>query len=109
MRFSFSKSCAIAFIVLFSILHGVAQTQAKPLLANKRVLWLGDSITNMGDYVTFVEYELEQRYPADRCDIVSIGLASENTSCLTEKAHPFPRPCVHERLQRALSLVKPDL
>jgi lysophospholipase L1-like esterase len=109
MRFSFSKNCVIACIVLFSILHGIAQTQKQPLLANKRVLWLGDSITNMGDYVTFVEYELEKQYPAGRFDIISIGLASENTSCLTEKAHPFPRPCVHERLQRALSMVKPDL
>jgi lysophospholipase L1-like esterase len=108
MRFSFSKSYAVAFVVLFSVLYAAA-AQKEPLLANKRVLWLGDSITNMGDYVTFVEYELEKQYPDDRFDIVSIGLASENTSCLTEKAHPFPRPCVHERLQRALSMVKPDL
>jgi lysophospholipase L1-like esterase len=96
-------------VILFAVLQGVAQTQKQPVLANKRVLWLGDSITNMGYYVTFVEYYLEKQYPADRFDIVSIGLASENTSCLTEKDHPFPRPCVHERLGRALSMVKPDI
>lgn len=109
MKFSLSKICAIFLMTFFGALHGAAQTQKQPLLANKRVLWLGDSITNMGYYVTLVEYELEKKYPADRFDIISIGLASENTSCLTEKAHPFPRPCVHERLQRALSMVKPDI
>jgi lysophospholipase L1-like esterase len=107
MKSSPLKSCAVAFVLLFSVFHGFAQK--KPVLADQRVLWLGDSITNMGYYVTFVEYYLEKQYPADRFDIVSIGLASENTSCLTEKAHPFPRPCVHERLQRALSMVKPQI
>jgi len=82
---------------------------AQPLLANKRVLWLGDSITQAGDYVTFVEYFLEKQYPADRFDVISIGLSSETASCLSEKTHPFPRPCVQERLQRALALVKPDV
>ena len=109
MKISFLKRCAVAFAVLFVVLQALAQTQTQPPLASKRVLWLGDSITQAGDYVTFVEYYLEKQYPTQRFDIVSIGLASENTSCLSEKAHPFPRPCVHERLERALSLVKPNL
>jgi lysophospholipase L1-like esterase len=109
MKFSFSKKHVILLAVLFTVLHASAQTQRQPLLANKRVLWLGDSITQAGDYVTFVEYYLEKQYPSDPFDVVSIGLASETASCLSEKAHPFPRPCVHERLQRALSLVKPKL
>lgn len=73
------------------------------------MLWLGDSITQAGDYITFVEYFLEKKYPADRFDVISIGLASETASCLSEKTHPFPRPCVQERLQRALTLVKPQI
>lgn len=73
------------------------------------MLWLGDSITQAGDYVTFVEYFLEKKYPADSFDVISIGLASETTSCLSEKTHPFPRPCVQNRLQRALDLVKPQI
>lgn len=95
--------------VLFAFLIACAAASAQPSLANKRVLWLGDSITQAGDYVTFVEYFLEKKYPADRFDIISIGLASETASCLSEKTHPFPRPCVQERLQRALQLVKPDV
>ncbi|HEX3435797.1 MAG TPA: SGNH/GDSL hydrolase family protein [Pseudacidobacterium sp.] len=104
MKFRLSRRCAV-FIFLIWHVCGFAQTT----LANKRVLWLGDSITQAGDYVTFVEYYLEKHYPRDHFDIVSIGLASETASCLSEKSHPFPRPCVHERLQRALALVKPQI
>jgi lysophospholipase L1-like esterase len=96
-------------VVLCVVLAACGAGQAQSLLANKRVLWLGDSITQAGDYVTFVEYFLEKKYPADKFDIVSLGLASETASCLSEKTHPFPRPCVQERLQRALDLVKPQV
>ncbi|HYK36113.1 SGNH/GDSL hydrolase family protein [Alloacidobacterium sp.] len=95
--------------VLCFLLAAWTSSRAQPLLANKRVLWLGDSITQMGDYVTFVDYFLEKKYPADRFDVISIGLGSETTSCLSEKTHPFPRPCVQERLKRALDLVKPQV
>ena len=78
-------------------------------LAGQRVLWLGDSITQAGDYVTFTEYYLEQAHPSEQFDIVSIGLSSETVSGLSEKTHPFPRPWVHDRLPRALELVKPGL
>lgn len=106
MKHSFLKRNLVV-LACFLVLSCVAQAQS--LLANKRVLWLGDSITQAGDYVTFVEYFLEKQYPADRFDVVSIGLASETASCLSEKTHPFPRPCVQERLQRALDLVKPQV
>jgi lysophospholipase L1-like esterase len=79
------------------------------LLANRRVLMLGDSITEQGNYATFIEYYLDTLAPKDRIDIISIGLSSETASGLSEKAHPFPRPCVHERLQRALDKVHPQL
>jgi lysophospholipase L1-like esterase len=78
-------------------------------LANKKVLWLGDSITQLGYFVTDVQYYLDKQYPNDKFNIISIGLASETASGLSEKAHPFPRPDVLERLQRALDIVKPDI
>jgi lysophospholipase L1-like esterase len=77
------------------------------LLMNRRVLWLGDSITQDGKYVSFVEYYLEKKFPAQNFDFVSIGLNSETVSGQSEKTHPFPRPCVLDRLQRALDVVKP--
>jgi lysophospholipase L1-like esterase len=80
-----------------------------PPLGAQKVLWLGDSITQAGDYVTIVEYYLDREYDSTRFDFDSIGLSSENTSCLTEKDHPFPRPCLSERLGRALDLIHPHL
>lgn len=78
-------------------------------LAGKRVLTLGDSITQDGRYLSFVEYYLQKQNPALDFDVVNAGLASETTSGLSEEGHPGPRPCVHERLDRALADVKPKL
>jgi lysophospholipase L1-like esterase len=90
-----------------------AQPAAKvDLLAGKRVMVLGDSITQNGMYVSFIEYFLQKSHPAKTFDIINVGLSSETTSGLSEKGHAggaFPRPCVHERLQRALEAVKPQV
>ena len=71
---------------------------------------LGDSITQAGHYVSYVEYLLQKHDPKLDIDIISVGLSSETTSGLSEAGHAggkFPRPCVHERLDRALAAVKP--
>lgn len=86
-----------------------ALAQKNGPLSAQKVLWLGDSITQAGDYVSIAEYYLNKQYTASHFDFVSIGLASETVSCLSEKDHPFPRPCLTERLQRALSLVHPQV
>ncbi|MFK7983117.1 MAG: SGNH/GDSL hydrolase family protein [Saprospiraceae bacterium] len=78
-------------------------------LTNKRILFLGNSITYNGLYVSFIEYALRKQYPNQKIDIVSIGLGSETVSGLTESVHPFPRPCLSERLDRAIKAVQPDL
>ncbi len=78
-------------------------------LLHRRVLILGDSITQDGRYVNYLEYYLHQLSPAEKTNIISIGLSSETVSGLSEKGHPFPRPCVLERLDRALKSTTPDL
>ena len=80
-----------------------------PPLSGKRVLFLGDSITQNGQYVSFIEYFLDKRYPTQTFNFISIGLASETVSGLSEKAHPFPRPYLHNRLQNALRAIKPAI
>jgi len=59
-------------------------------LKNKRVLFLGNSITHQGLYVSFIEYALQGANPKASIDIISIGLGSETVSCLSEPSHPFP-------------------
>lgn len=87
----------------------VAVTAATfPWVSGERVLFLGDSITQDGRYVSLVEAYLWAAYPERNIDIVNAGLSSETVSGMTEPVHPFPRPNIQDRLPRALELAKPD-
>jgi lysophospholipase L1-like esterase len=81
-------------------------------LAGKRVVFLGDSITQSGGYVAFTTYYLEKLYPKKDFDIIGLGLASETLSGLSENGHAggkFPRPCLFERLGRLLDKARPEV
>ena len=84
-------------------------TKAEMPLEGKRVLFLGDSITQNGQYVSFIQYYLQKAMPEGHFNIISLGLSSETLSCLTEEDHPFPRPCLRERLNRTLGTIQPDI
>ncbi len=78
----------------------------------RRVVILGDSITYGGDYVVAMEAWLMTRQPGRRIEILNLGLPSETVSGLSEPGHAggqFPRPDLHERLDRVLEKTKPDL
>ena len=75
----------------------------------KRVLFLGDSITHAGGFISLIESTLVSQPGASAPMLINLGLPSETCSGLSEPIHPFPRPNVHERLDRALRDVKPDL
>jgi hypothetical protein len=81
-------------------------------LAGKRVVFLGDSITQAGGYVGFVTYYLEKLYPDKSFDVIGLGLAGETLSGLSEAGHAggkFPRPCLFERLGRLLEKARPEV
>jgi hypothetical protein len=76
------------------------------------VLFLGDSITYVGQYIAYVEGILRVSEPDFVCEFLNRGLPSETVSGLTEPGHAggrFPRPVLHERLNRVLEKTKPDL
>ncbi|MCP4785105.1 MAG: SGNH/GDSL hydrolase family protein [Fuerstiella sp.] len=100
-------SCS-ALLILALVLNTAAAEDSFPLKA-KRILFLGDSITNSGYYVADIETQLRIQGVNPMPEIVNIGLPSETCSGLSEPDHPFPRPDVHERLDRALAKVKPDV
>ena len=98
-------------ILVFAISHSLP-AQDVDSQAGKRVVFLGDSITQSGGYVTFVTYYLEKLHPKKDFDILGLGLASETLSGLSEDGHAggkFPRPCLFERLSRLLDKAKPDV
>jgi lysophospholipase L1-like esterase len=99
-------SFCVLIILLFSC--GVNSEQ-KLELKNKKIVILGDSITNAGAYVSYIEYYLQKSNPEAKYDIISVGLSSETASGLSEKDHPFPRPCVHTRLDNILKATNPDI
>src|ERR1700722_1119173 len=79
-----------------------------------RIVFLGDSIPQAGDYVVDCECWLVAH--GFQVEILNLGLASETVSDLTMeenaphlKAFGFGRPFVSERLDRALAATKPDL
>ena len=103
----------MAIRVFLTVLLTVSVVQAQdeltfPLKA-KRVLFLGDSITHAGGYIVYLEAELIARGVESRPELINLGLPSETCSGLSEPIHPFPRPDVHERIDRALAKRKPDV
>lgn len=78
----------------------------------RRVVFLGDSITYGGQYIDYLEAYLATRRPDLRVELLNLGLPSETVSGLSEPGHAdgkFPRPCLHERLDRVLAKTRPDL
>lgn len=78
----------------------------------QRIVVLGDSITYAGTYVDFLELALRRLDPAWPRELIAVGLPSETVAGLSEPGHAggkFPRPALHERLDRVLAQTKPDL
>jgi len=78
-------------------------------LADENILILGDSITQNGRYVSYVDYYLQAQKPQLNYSLLSIGLSSETASGISEPHHPFPRPCIHSRLEQALIKIQPTI
>ncbi len=74
-----------------------------------RILFLGDSITHAGHFVSELEAVFAAKGTDPMPELINLGLPSETCTGLSEPDHPWPRPNVHERIDRALAKVKPDL
>lgn len=78
--------------------------------SERRMLFLGDSITHAGKYIAYVETYMRLQKPDSPVVVINCGLSSETVSGLSEEGHAggkFPRPDLHERLDRVLAEVKP--
>jgi lysophospholipase L1-like esterase len=96
------KICILALAAAGSI-------QAAEIKLEGRVLFLGDSITHAGQFVSVIETRLRQDGADPLPELINLGLPSETCTGLSEPDHPFPRPNVHERIDRALTMVNPDI
>src|SRR4051812_47060150 len=103
------KTFSIILVVVFVPFGASAQPISDTA---KRILFLGNSITWAGNYVTDVEAFLRAQYPKRQWEFINAGLPSETVSGLSEPGHAggsFPRPDLHERLTRVLEQTRPDL
>ncbi len=83
-------------------------TKDARLPAKGKLLLIGDSITDGGRYVGYLKTYLQLTGAAPELEIINAGVSSETCSGLSESAHPFPRPCVHFRIDAVLQEVQPD-
>lgn len=93
------KKCLIPILLLLIPIIGHA---------GERWLFLGDSITQAGYYVDYIETWMLLN-EEDAPEIIDLGLSSETVSGLSEENHPGRRPYVHNRLRPVLDRVKPDV
>lgn len=94
------------------VLFGCGVLRANELPHAKRIVFVGDSITHAGGYVSSLEAAIIVQHPERHIELINVGLPSETVSGLSEPGHAggqFPRPDLHERLQRVLDQTKPDL
>jgi lysophospholipase L1-like esterase len=107
----FSILCAL--LVLLPTIGKSTVLFYDPLPENvKRIVFLGNSITYSGQYIKDIETYFKVHYPDQELEFINVGLSSETVSGLSEPGHAegkFPRPDLHERLQRVLEQTKPDL
>jgi lysophospholipase L1-like esterase len=102
---------AILFTALF-LFAVPASAQTVDSISGKRVVFLGDSITQAGEYISIASYQLQKLHPQKEFSFYGLGLSSETVSGLSEENHAngaFPRPCLFERLGRLLERAKPDV
>src|SRR5882672_436595 len=98
-------------VCLFVVLHAHGKGGPFPKKVH-RVVFLGNSITYDGKYIVDIETYFITHYPKRHFEFINVGLPSETVSGLSEPGHAggqFPRPDLHERLARVLTLTKPDL
>ncbi|MHC4877459.1 MAG: SGNH/GDSL hydrolase family protein [Planctomycetota bacterium] len=100
--------CGFLCLNSLSLTSRLVAEEFAPLKA-KRILFLGDSITHAGGYISLIEAQLIENGIKSRPEMINLGLPSETCSGLSEPDHPFPRPDVHERLDRALAKANADL
>ena len=102
----------VTFIIQHTRSSDSSNVERMNLLQNaKRILFLGNSITYAGEYISWFDTWLSQEL-ANPAVVINAGLPSETVSGLSEAGHAggqFPRPDLAERLTRVLNATQPDL
>lgn len=81
-----------------------------PLIGpRERIVFFGDSITQGGSYVAYLEALTRLRFPNSAIEIHNHGISSETISGTSEPDHDPRRPWAHERFARDVADWHPTL
>jgi lysophospholipase L1-like esterase len=107
------RSISLACVLVLSLTtfasaqEEVRDVNWQSLRASSPWLFLGDSNTYAGGYVAVLDAWLGESTP--HVKLLNLGVSSETASGLSEIDHPFKRPCVHERLRKVLTMIRPKV
>lgn len=103
----------VVFVLCIYVLvcAGKAAEEKGPffLQGGERIVFFGDSITQSGQYVEYIEAFLLTRFPGQKFEIINRGISSETLSGTSEIDHDPPRPDAHKRFSRDITPLKPDV
>ncbi|SFB25959.1 Lysophospholipase L1 [Algoriphagus aquimarinus] len=110
---SIMNRVALVFL-LFTVFNVSAFSQTDYSIPEEaqRIVFLGNSITYAGQYISYVETYHRLKHPDRDLEWINVGLPSETVSGLSEDNHAggaFPRPDLHERLDRVFEQLQPDV
>ncbi|GAA0133245.1 hypothetical protein YSY43_00850 [Paenibacillus sp. YSY-4.3] len=74
----------------------------------KRIVFLGDSITENGGYIRYLEAYFLENPPQGDLEFINLGVGGEMVAGMSEPGLEEPRPWLFERLDRALEESSPD-
>lgn len=102
---------ALVLSFSFTLIPFVAAEERAPfaLEDGDRVVFLGDSITQGGTYIVYLDAYVRTRFPEKKFELINHGLSSETINGMSEDDHPGRRPWVHDRLERDALSWKPDV
>ena len=75
----------------------------------QKVLFLGDSITQRGLYIAYLEIHMRMNFSDSQLEFINLGLSSENLTGLAEPVHPGPIPCILDMLDKIMLTISPDV
>ena len=100
---------AMGVIVAGVLVTASAAEERAVLKGGETIVFFGDSITQNGTYVEYIEIALRTRLHDKTFAIINRGISSETLSGTTEPDHDPPRPCALDRFDRDIVPLKPDI
>jgi len=105
------KIVPLPLVLLVCIASPTVQAAEDAFFLNgtETIVFFGDSITQAGLYIEYIDSFLLTRLPKMAFHIINRGISSETISGTSEADHEPRRPNAHDRFSRDVAAAKPDV